>query len=463
MALSHLYILVVAVCGFGGHHSPPAPDSLTHLTRNNPGAAAGRQLFERKWVAGQVHSPEGDGLGPMFNADSCAACHPGGGASGNDHNVQLISLLTKKRAQPEVREAIDLRYRGLLDRPGAMFFMLPRKSTNAQYEAWRLRQLGLLGNTGSEARDRRITRSRQNAFARRRPVHEIESDAVHQILLSQRNTPALFGVKQIDSIPLRILKQVATAQAARGDEIHGRVSMVSASEPGRFGWRGQIPKLKRFVEVACANELGLQHDADTQIPGPHNSRNRELRDITQLEILLLVNFLEMLPAPRPQVSANPDLQSRVQAGRTAFRSAHCHHCHVQTLGDVPDIYSDLLLHDMGPGLWDPIPALPETVVTGQRHFRGGGYFGSFTQDIIETVATNIQQEWRTPPLWGVAGTAPYLHDGRAPSLDEAIRMHGGEATESRNLYLRLLKSQQQDLLRFLTSLQPPDLKSPNSP
>ncbi|QDV54313.1 di-heme oxidoredictase family protein [Rosistilla oblonga] len=460
MTLSHLFILAATFCGFGWHHS--APDPLTKLTMTNPDASAGRHLFERQWAAGQVDSPEGDGLGPMFNAKSCATCHPGGGASGNEQNVQLISLLTEKLAQPADREAIDLEYQGLLERPGSMFFMLPRHSTSPQYEAWRLERLGLRSNTGSETRDRRIDRVRKRAFARRRPVHEIESNAVHRKLLSERNTPALFGVKQIDAIPLETLQQVAKNQAASGDGISGRVSMVSATQPGRFGWRGQIPTLKRFVEVACANELGLQHEDASQIRGPHNSRDREARDVTRLQILQLVEFLEVLPAPRPQVSATPALQSRVDAGRTAFRSANCHRCHVQTLAAAQDIYSDLLLHDTGPGLWDPIPALPQTIITGQQ-VRSGGYFGSFTQDTIETVATNIQQEWRTPPLWGVAGTAPYLHDGRAHSLDEAIRLHGGEATAARNLYLQLPKAQQQDLLHFLASLQPPDLKSPTIP
>jgi len=68
---------------------------------------------------------------------------------------------------------------------------------------------------------------------------------------------------------------------------------------------------------------------------------------------------------------------------------------------------------------------------------------------------NLQREWRTPPLWGVADTAPYLHDGRAETLEDAILWHGGEARQSRDLFASLKPSEKERLLAFLSSLRTP--------
>ena len=67
----------------------------------------------------------------------------------------------------------------------------------------------------------------------------------------------------------------------------------------------------------------------------------------------------------------------------------------------------------------------------------------------------LQREWRTPPLWGVADSAPYLHDGRAETLEEAVLWHGGEATASRNRFYDLSRADKDRLLAFLSSLRAP--------
>jgi len=110
---------------------------------------------------------------------------------------------------------------------------------------------------------------------------------------------------------------------------------------------------------------------------------------------------------------------------------------------------------MGQELADPVPAAPQMVVTGVTQ-SGGGYFGSFSTEILQQAQTNVHQEWRTPPLWGVADTAPYLHDGSAATLTDAIRMHGGEAAASRDMFLSSAKADQLALLAFLGSLSTKD-------
>jgi CxxC motif-containing protein (DUF1111 family) len=92
-------------------------------------------------------------------------------------------------------------------------------------------------------------------------------------------------------------------------------------------------------------------------------------------------------------------------------------------------FTDLRRHDMGPALADPVDeVLPD----------GGG-----------TVRADV---WLTRSLWGLADTAPYLHDGRAPSVHEAILFHGGEAQTSKNAYLALSDEDQSALRTYLLSL-----------
>ena len=71
------------------------------------------------------------------------------------------------------------------------------------------------------------------------------------------------------------------------------------------------------------------------------------------------------------------------------------------------------------------------------------------------VPTNVDQEWRTPPLWGSADSAPYLHDGRAETFHDAIELHEGEASASAEEYRRLSDEQRSSLLSFLDTLRAP--------
>lgn len=87
-----------------------------------------------------------------------------------------------------------------------------------------------------------------------------------------------------------------------------------------------------------------------------------------------------------------------------------------------NLYSDLILHDMG--------VLGDGIAQGDAGVR----------------------DMRTAPLWGLRSSAPYLHDGRARSVDEAIRAHAGEGLVSRDRYQRLTSAQRGQLLEFLDSL-----------
>jgi CxxC motif-containing protein (DUF1111 family) len=117
------------------------------------------------------------------------------------------------------------------------------------------------------------------------------------------------------------------------------------------------------------------------------------------------------------------------------------------------LYSDLLLHDLGPRLADPVgpPSSHSSQIPVSGGYNGGGSRDAF----IEVPAFTLRQ-WRTTPLWGVADSAPYLHDGRAATLEEAIKAHGGEAAMSARFFAGLPTADRDRLLAFLGSLAAPE-------
>jgi CxxC motif-containing protein (DUF1111 family) len=169
----------------------------------------------------------------------------------------------------------------------------------------------------------------------------------------------------------------------------------------------------------------------------------------------LTDFVANLPRPvRVQPTSNQQAVF-INNGEQLFHSIRCAACHVQKLGEVDDLFSDLLLHDMGSGLQDPLPAIPKEVPTGAT--QGVSVYGGRSFDVFVTakLVEKARREWRTPPLWGVADSAPYLHDGRAANLDEAIRLHGGEANASAARYRDMTDAERGRIVAFLQTLRAP--------
>jgi CxxC motif-containing protein (DUF1111 family) len=231
---------------------------------------------------------------------------------------------------------------------------------------------------------------------------------------SRRKPPMLFGLGLLDAVALR----QPAVPAPGPDRIIGRVG-GTAAQPGRFGWKARIPDLKTFTATAFAQELGVGRK-----PGEQN-----YPDIAVEEIAAFLRLLGPPPAKR-------DLDDQATTGERIFTAVGCGQCHTPTLkltrqaeaelGHRPDIraYTDLLLHRMGPDLAD---------------------------GIVEGKAGPA--DFRTPPLWGVdASGPPYLHDGRARDLSEAIGMHDGEARNARFRWEQLSPSDRDALIRFLQTL-----------
>lgn len=246
-------------------------------------------------------------------------------------------------------------------------------------------------------------------------------------VFEQRQTPSIFGDGMIETILDAAILANEDPLDADGDGIFGVARMVNVGggvlEIGRFGWKAQVPSLMDFTRDAMGGELGITtpddtrgfamlSDADT-VPDP---------ELTEQEVDDIAFFMRELAAPQRRGPAGPI----VVAGESLFAEVGCAKCHVPQLqgsGGMVPLYSNLLLHDV----------MPSNYRGMSEPGAGSGMF-------------------RTPPLWGIRHTAPYMHDGRAETLADAIAHHKSEADGVRIAYEQLAPADQQALLRFLKSL-----------
>ena len=242
--------------------------------------------------------------------------------------------------------------------------------------------------------------------------------------VAQRNTPPLFGVGLFERISEDAIKANADPFDGNGDGISGRVNL-DGNRVGRFGYKAQESGLEDFIRGPLFNHMGVTSNPLSQLAQvPTTDQPTRDQDgvndpeISRADISDMLIWLQELapPAPLP-------MDSIAMRGEQVFSMIGCNKCHIKNLvvsGARIDAYTDLLLHDMGPGLADGI----------SMSLAGGN-------------------EFRTQPLWGLRHHAPYLHDGRADTVDEAILAHGGEGLAARTEYTRLDGDDRQSLLRFL--------------
>jgi len=279
---------------------------------------------------------------------------------------------------------------------------------------------------------------------------------------SQRNPTPLFGLGLIDAIPDDAIEAIAKRQAKESPEIQGRVSHVKDGRIGRLGWKGQVANVEDFVLNACAVELGLE------VPGHHQAMIPQAPkyqasglDLTSEECAALVAYVRSLPRPVERHASSVEEAKIHDAGKATFASIGCAGCHSPKLGNVQGIYADLLLHDMGQEMQDDgsysesagddeplVPRItPADVVAGRP--------AAARPAAPSTPRGATRQEWRTPPLWGFRDSGPYLHDGRAQTLEQAVAMHGGQGAASARRFFALSPRERLQVEALLKSLVAP--------
>jgi CxxC motif-containing protein (DUF1111 family) len=279
---------------------------------------------------------------------------------------------------------------------------------------------------------------------------------------SQRNPTALFGLGLIDAIPDSVIEARARDQARKSPNVRGRVSRLKDGKIGRLGWKGQTANAEDFVLNACSVEVGLEVPGRPQAMSPQAPRYQPPGlDLTGDECAALVAYVRSLPRPIERPATDSSEAKVLASGKRIFHTIGCAGCHTPSLGDVEGIYSDLLLHDMGPEMADSgsysdssddgsdEPLVP-LLVNGDQPQPAPP-----PPDQPQERKGASRQEWRTPPLWGLRDSAPYLHDGRAETLEQAVAMHGGQGSFARQAFVELSPRERLAVEAFLKSLVAP--------
>lgn len=490
--------------------------------------AEGRELFLREWMPGDSRSHGGDGLGPVYNDTSCVACHNAGGPGGGgpkSKNVDIVSAFpnrafTNFSASPRAGFFLEAlaaltgvepsrpSTRGAPTKPDttelikthagfrtARSVVLHKFGIEPGYQGWRQSMLGL-GQFGFPRPAGMIVgqiSQAQQEIDRIKMLHQFGDNVNNQqqigpfaLVRSQRNATALFGAGLIDAIPDEVLEEAAKVKQVERPEVAGRVSRQKDGRIGRFGWKAQTPHLDDFVRTACAVELGLEVPGHHQggLPQSPEAKPKGL-DLTDQQCDSLLAFVGSLPKPSQLVPSSATERATVATGRAFFERVGCASCHTQKLGDVDGIYSDLLLHDMGPELGDTgaygvfapdsseadlidsdVPAaIPGGVGVADAVIPTADVAVTPDQPVVTTTTAlppakrptgpATRQEWKTPPLWGFRDSGPYMHDGRAATLEEAVALHGGEAALSAREFFGLSPKERQQVESFLKTLAAP--------
>ena len=397
--------------------------------------ALGHAVFERFWVAGGASTQSADGLGPLYNARSCAGCHAGAGPSrvvrGEDGRLAgpgLVGPGLVLRLGTQTG-AIDPVY-GRQIQPRAVPDV-PAEAAVTLFEA---------PVRPGEPGPRVGIRLEGLAYG---PLGATTGAGV-------RVGPELAGRAALGTIDEAAILALADPDDADGDGISGRPNWIVGADGsrrlGRYGWRAAHPTLEDQVASAFAEDMGLSSRLRPEPWGdctPAETACRAARhgdrdamgetEVSDEMFALVIAYLDGLKEPSHEArqgAAAGEGGDGVR-GRAAFSAAGCAACHVPALpaagGGMVNAFSDLLLHDMGEGLADP-------ALQGEATAR----------------------EWRTAPLIGLssgkAGTRRYLHDGRADSLRTAIGWHDGEAAAARAAFQALTPADQAALLAYLGEL-----------
>ena len=425
----------------------PAPRD-TGVRRGDPGAGdplAGLSTNELRFFnAGRADFNEaegvGDGLGPRFNLDGCGGCHaqPNVGGTSPALNPQ-VGVATAFGADNFVPSFID--------RNG------PIREARFKYNRDGTRDGGVHALFVISGR----VDTTGNASGCRIKQDDFEREVGNNNVIFRIPTP-VFGAGLIEAIPDRTILANMNANSATKKSLgisgrpnrNGNDGMIS-----RFGWKAQNQSLLLFsaeaynVEMGITNELfQVERDqTETCLFGttPNDVQNTENLQFPEVITAIenFANFQRLLAPPTPSTNT-PGGAPSILRGKTKFNDVGCALCHTPTLNTgqyvavaalrnkSANLYSDLLLHQMGPRLAD---------------------------DIIQGAAG--PDEFRTAPLWGLGKRIFFLHDGRTTDLLEAIQAHKSsgnskfgpsEANAVIDRFNNLDGSEQQDILNFLRSL-----------
>lgn len=398
----------------------------------------GRSFFTIPWVEAPSVTTARDGLGALYNANSCISCHPSNGRGilfnkdGFVSRSLIAKLSIKSNDSKEHQEA--LKYKGFV----------PNEIYGGQLSINAVHGIDFEGKVKIDFEEIEVIFPDGEKQVLLKPKYSLENLNYGQLSkdtkVSYRLAPTLNAMGLIDLISNEDILKNEDVNDSNNDGISARANYVYSNitkkeEIGKYTWKAGVSSLKEQIASAAHNDMGLttsifpfENCTSFQVKCNNAPKAKDKIDLPNERLDAITFYLKNLKAYSAKVT------NEYKEGLEIFEQISCSKCHISSFDTKKGFkvypYSDFLLHDMGEELSD-----------GKVEFKAS------------------EKEWRTAPLWGLAlhekinkGKPRLLHDGRARTFQEAILWHGGEALNSKENYMNLPKEKREKLLKFLEEL-----------
>ena len=443
--------LFLIACSTNPHAIPPASKAQATTAQTKPAphlpeAPTGFDNRSNAVVDDQTHRSDqanfeqfeaiSDGLGPLFNAQSCRECHQSPVTGG-------VSQVTELR--------------------------VGHKGSDGQFQ-----NAEISINHGSEIiKGRSLVNQRAICPNAAFPSAEIQERVPEsETIRTFRTSLGILGDGFVEAVDDSTLITLSNRQCRQDSKICGLIVRVPILESpgetrvGRFGWKNQHASLLSFSGDAYLNEIGITNrlfpDEVTDLCNTVSEPNDRAGADGLADIDRFARFIRATKSPARD--AQQAGSATAMAGETLFAKVGCDICHVSTLTTaasgtvinggkytIPDAlgsktfhpYSDFLLHDIGTG--DGI------VVAMQEHY-GKRMYQTQWKDLSLELNQATANRMRTAPLWGVRVQPMLMHDGASLTFRDAILRHRGEASNVTERFENLSEADQSAIIEFLKSL-----------
>lgn len=426
----------------GGRHSIAAADkqalshAYDHLSNDEYDRfILGKSFFTIPWVQAPSTTSARDGLGPLYNANTCISCHSGnGGGIYHKEKMTVHRSLVFKLARPDFNPSNSETEQQLGFIPDAVY--------GAQFN------INATNNVRFEATPRRDYKTRVFTYPDGKTIKLYEpvfsfknlnyGTLDKDTIVAARIALPLIGLGEIEKIPAKAIVAAEDINDTDNNGISGKANYVyslldNKIQLGRFLAKASVASVKQQVASALHNDMSLT----SELFPKENCTARQKKclqaakgkdiDVPTQRLDAITFYMTHLKIPQQR---NPQKHKR---GASLFNQIGCNQCHTNTFttkeNNTIHPFSDFLLHDMGEALSD----------------RRSEFLAN-------------AREWRTTPLWGVGlkkiihENARYLHDGRATTLEEAILWHAGEASSASEKFKQLNSLNRQHIIEFLRSI-----------
>ena len=405
----------------------------------------GRSFFTIPWVEAPSATTARDGLGPLFNSNTCVNCHPNNaiGSVYNKNNNISRNYVTRLSipSNGSFEHKKMLKYNGFIEEPLYGEQISINGVPGVPYEAKSIikyESVPIFYLDGEKV-------------VLKKPLQGVEyqladlqyGEISHNVSITNRLAPALVGLGLLEQISDEQILKNEDITDKDNDGISGKANIVYSVEHkdfrvGRYTKKASAPSVIHQSAAAAFNDMSLtniyfQKENCTssqkeclEAPKGDDVMGKKTFDLPKMRLDAIAFYLKNLKIPYSKITEFE--------GEILFNDVGCVKCHTASFtlesGYQIKPFSDLLLHDMGEALSD-----------GRVEFKANA------------------NEWRTAPLWGIGkyklatGKSPeLLHDGRAKTIEEAILWHGGEAQKIKETFMNLSKTQRVSLIKYIEEL-----------